>query len=65
MSDWRLLFPPCRYRDDFGETDEDLLQWVYERLNDQDKKKQLGEVIQSSTFKIKHIPYDWGNNDKD
>ncbi|XP_059099524.1 uncharacterized protein LOC131893495 isoform X1 [Tigriopus californicus] len=54
------------YHKDFGKDKDEILKWIYDRITtDDDKKKQLGEVIQSTECKVDYIPYDWGNNRKE
>lgn len=54
------------YHKDFGKDKDEILKWIYDRITtDDEKKKQLGEVIQSTECKVDYIPYDWGNNRKD
>ena len=53
------------YQRDFGKDSDEVLKWIYDRLNDEDKKKGLGEIVQSEAYKIEYIPYDWGNNKKE
>ena len=63
------------YKADFGENKEEVLGWILERLNEKsEKKKQVEEILRrveecrdegQPVFKIKHIKYDWGHNDKD
>eukprot|EP00095_Tigriopus_kingsejongensis_P004820 maker-scaffold769_size100554-snap-gene-0.19 protein:Tk04820 transcript:maker-scaffold769_size100554-snap-gene-0.19-mRNA-1 annotation:"PREDICTED: uncharacterized protein LOC102804375" len=53
------------YHKDFGKDKDEILKWIYDRTTDEDKKKRLGEVIQSTECKVDYIAYDWGHNRKD
>ena len=53
------------YQRDFGKDSDEVLKWIYDRLNEEDKKKGLGEIVQSEAYKIEYIHYDWGNNKKE
>ncbi|XP_059824638.1 uncharacterized protein zgc:152951 isoform X1 [Hypanus sabinus] len=53
------------YKVDFGGTDEKLLQWVFEHLQDSPKKKALKELRDHGIIKIVYLPYNWSTNSKD
>ncbi|XP_051870796.1 uncharacterized protein LOC127569854 [Pristis pectinata] len=53
------------YKIDFGGTDEKLLKWVFEHLQDSPKKKALKELLNHGTIKVGYLPYDWSTNSKD
>ncbi|XP_006819587.1 uncharacterized protein LOC102804375 [Saccoglossus kowalevskii] len=52
------------YKEDFGNTKQELVQWIHEHMNDGDKKKQIRELIADRNYKISYMPYDWGVNSK-
>ncbi|XP_069744841.1 uncharacterized protein [Narcine bancroftii] len=53
------------YKIDFGGTDEKLLKWVLEHLQDSPKKKALKDLLGQGNVKIAYLPYDWSTNSKD
>lgn len=52
------------YHNDFGKSKEEILRWVQSKVAQQDKKDELGKVIESGEFRVKDIHYDWGDNEK-
>lgn len=52
------------YHDDFGRDRDEMIKWIYDHMGNEDKKKMLAELIQSTYFTVKYIPYDWGHNEK-
>ncbi|XP_065062483.1 uncharacterized protein LOC135689250 isoform X2 [Rhopilema esculentum] len=50
------------YKEDFGKTKANILQWVMENMGECEKKKQLAELLESKNFKLNYLPYDWGLN---
>ncbi len=65
-----MLFKWCAQ--DFGDSNDQVLGWIYSHLCDHlDKKHELGEILKrankkkdSKAYKIKYIKYDWGHNAK-
>ncbi len=70
------------YKPDFGDSKEEVLRWIHERLGERSEKRaQLEEILRRAeeargeeeegggsgqpVFKVRHIKYDWGHNDKD
>ncbi|XP_051870440.1 uncharacterized protein LOC127569679 [Pristis pectinata] len=54
-----------RYKIDFGGTDEKLLKWVLEHLQESPKKEALEEILDHGKVKIIYLPFDWSANSKD
>ena len=66
------------YAEDFGSSKIEILKWIYKNMADeanagtnveQSRKVQIGKIVngnavETSGFKLKYIPYDWGNNAK-
>ena len=61
------------YAEDFGSDKTEVLEWIYQNMasdstessrKDQMKKIIGGEDEKSADYKLKYIPYDWGNNAK-
>ncbi|XP_070832553.1 uncharacterized protein [Chaetodon trifascialis] len=50
------------YKDDFGGTDEKLLNWVVEHMSDSPKKTSLQGVLSAGKTKVRFLPYDWSTN---
>ena len=53
------------YREDFGNSDTEVLAWIRDHLGEPEKKEQLATLISKGEFKISYITYDWGNNSKE
>jgi len=53
------------YEVDFGESNEEVLQWVRDHLEEPSKKKQVEELLNKGGFAVSYLPYDWGNNSKE
>lgn len=51
------------YQVDFGNSKEDMLDWIAGHLN-QEKAESLQRVRNTGNLTIKYIHYDWGNNEK-
>jgi len=49
------------YKSDFGQTDEDLLLWVKERMPS-DKAQAIDKAIERDNFIIEYLPFDWSLN---
>ncbi|XP_072118290.1 uncharacterized protein [Mobula birostris] len=54
-----------QYKIDFGGTNEKLLKWVLEHLQDSPKKKALKELLDHGKVKIVYFLFDWSTNSKD
>jgi len=52
------------YKEDFGSNKMEIASFVYKHMGDCEKRTQLNELINSGSFKLSHIPYDWGVNSK-
>ena len=66
------------YSEDFGSDKTEILKWIYKNMAEEEsvekngvrsRKGQLGEILGEnnaavSEYKLKYIPYDWGNNAK-
>ncbi|XP_063603013.1 uncharacterized protein LOC134778987 [Penaeus indicus] len=53
------------YSSDFGDTAEDILNWVHRNVAFPEKKEALQRVIESKKWKVQYIPYEWGTNEND
>lgn len=53
------------YASDFGDTTEDILNWVHRNAAFPEKKEALQRVIESKKWKVQNIPYEWGTNEND
>ena len=65
------------YAEDFGSNKTEILEWIHQNMVEESKsenkelsrKQQLQKIIggnnsESLDYKLKYIPYDWGNNAK-
>merc|ERR1712105_355228 len=65
------------YAEDFGSNKTEILEWIHQNMVEEPKsenkelsrKQQLqkiigGNISESLDYKLKYIPYDWGNNAK-
>ncbi|XP_064626576.1 uncharacterized protein LOC135487119 [Lineus longissimus] len=52
------------YREDFGSSDQEVLQWINDHMSDGDKKNQLAELLAGKKFKISYLNYNWDVNAK-
>ncbi|XP_070194487.1 uncharacterized protein [Littorina saxatilis] len=52
------------YQEDFGGNDEATVLWVFQRLEDGEKKKKLRQLIDKKKYKVKYLKYDWSVNAK-
>ncbi|KAL5016161.1 hypothetical protein ScPMuIL_005750 [Solemya velum] len=50
------------YQDDFGDSKQEVLQWVHHILPDGVKKSNLQELLSTGNFKLSYLTYDWGLN---
>jgi len=50
------------YKEDFGKTKHEIVQWVVDNMGECPKKNQLKELLEGNHFKLSHLPYDWGLN---
>ncbi|KAG9349522.1 hypothetical protein JZ751_027967 [Albula glossodonta] len=53
------------YKGDFGDTDEEMLNWILNHMSDSSKKSSLQTVMKGGSFKVSFMPYDWSSNSKD
>ena len=53
------------YQEDFGKNMKEVLDWIMEHVNVEDKKTALEELITTNQYKVSYTPYDWGHNQKD
>ena len=66
------------YAEDFGSSKTEILNWISKNMADESDTKNSGDLSrrgqidkildqnnsEEGTYKIKYIPYDWGNNAK-
>ncbi|KAK7108643.1 uncharacterized protein [Littorina saxatilis] len=52
------------YQEDFGNNDEQVVQWIRDHMQEGEKKNQLTELINGKKFKVKYLKYDWSVNSK-
>ncbi|XP_014667662.1 PREDICTED: uncharacterized protein LOC106809184 [Priapulus caudatus] len=50
------------YREDFGSTNEEVAQWVYSHMEENEKKVKLGDMLKDKNVKVTFMPYDWSMN---
>ncbi|KAK0398661.1 hypothetical protein QR680_002699 [Steinernema hermaphroditum] len=50
------------YGSDFGEDLEEVLDWIYEKLDDKEKKKLFLQVYSSGKYTVEYLHYDWTIN---
>ncbi|XP_037542059.1 uncharacterized protein zgc:152951 [Nematolebias whitei] len=50
------------YKADFGGTDEKMLKWVLDHMEDSPKKSSLQGVLSAGKTKVSFLPYDWSSN---
>ncbi|XP_045104808.1 uncharacterized protein LOC123500167 isoform X2 [Portunus trituberculatus] len=53
------------YSSDFGETLDEVLQWVLQNVAYPKKKAALQSVVDVKKYKVRYITYDWGSNSLD
>ncbi|XP_068237887.1 uncharacterized protein [Palaemon carinicauda] len=53
------------YASDFGDSTEDILQWVLRNVTFADKKEELENILESKKWKVRYITYDWSSNEKE
>lgn len=53
------------YSSDFGETLDEVLQWVLQNVAHPKKKAALQNVVGVKKYKVRYITYDWGSNSLD
>ncbi|XP_063865444.1 uncharacterized protein LOC135103337 isoform X2 [Scylla paramamosain] len=53
------------YSSDFGESLDEVLQWVLQNAAHPKKKVALQSVINVKKYKVRYITYDWGSNSLD
>ena len=63
------------YAEDFGSSKTEILKWISHNMADESsgadisRKEKITQIInennsEAGAYKIKYIPYDWGNNAK-
>uniref|UniRef100_A0A4W3JU43 Zgc:152951 n=1 Tax=Callorhinchus milii TaxID=7868 RepID=A0A4W3JU43_CALMI len=52
------------YKVDFGGTDRKVAAWVYNHMADGIKKRDMKKLLDSSSYKLSYLPYDWRSNAK-
>uniref|UniRef100_A0A1I8AN30 DUF547 domain-containing protein n=1 Tax=Steinernema glaseri TaxID=37863 RepID=A0A1I8AN30_9BILA len=50
------------YGSDFGEDIEEVLDWIYEKIDDKEKKRLFLQVYTSGKYTIEYLHYDWSIN---
>ncbi|KAG1945411.1 uncharacterized protein zgc:152951 isoform X2 [Pimephales promelas] len=50
------------YKEDFGGTDEKLLNWVFDHMGSSEKKRNLQSLLSEGKVKVSYLPYDWSIN---
>ncbi|XP_058248713.1 uncharacterized protein zgc:152951 [Hemibagrus wyckioides] len=50
------------YKADFGDTDEQLLNWVLNHMRASQKKTSLKTLLSTGNVKVSYMPYDWSTN---
>ncbi|KAK3543772.1 hypothetical protein QTP70_027190, partial [Hemibagrus guttatus] len=50
------------YKADFGDTDEQLLNWVLNHMRASQKKTSLKTLLSTGNVKVSYMPYDWATN---
>ncbi|KAG0714129.1 hypothetical protein GWK47_014715 [Chionoecetes opilio] len=50
------------YSSDFGDTVDDVVQWVLHNVVQPKKKATLQNILDTKKYKVRYIPYDWGSN---
>ncbi|XP_023697160.1 uncharacterized protein [Paramormyrops kingsleyae] len=53
------------YKMDFGDTDEELLNWILNHMRESPKKSSLQTVLAATKYKVSYMPYDWSTNSID
>lgn len=53
------------YSSDFGETLDEVLQWVLHNVAHLKKKTALQSILDVKKYKVRYITYDWGSNSLD
>ena len=53
------------YREDFGDTNRDVLLFIYDHMSETVKRKNLKELLDKNTFKLTYVTYDWKLNSND
>ena len=61
------------YAEDFGANRKEILEWIHHNMAEDNtelsRKQQIGKMVGENDtepidYKLKYIPYDWGNNAK-
>ena len=50
------------YEVDFGDSNEEIVSWVLNYLEEPQKKEQLEKILRKGGFQLSHIDYNWGHN---
>ncbi|XP_077072838.1 uncharacterized protein LOC143723877 isoform X3 [Siphateles boraxobius] len=50
------------YKEDFGGSDEKLLNWVFDHMGASEKKRNLQCLLSEGKVKVSYLPYDWSIN---
>ncbi|GAA6108179.1 uncharacterized protein zgc:152951 isoform X1 [Tachysurus ichikawai] len=50
------------YKADFGDSDEQLLNWVFNHMRASQKKTSLKTLLSAGNVKVSYMPYDWSTN---
>ncbi|XP_048828481.1 uncharacterized protein zgc:152951 isoform X4 [Brienomyrus brachyistius] len=53
------------YKMDFGDTDEELLNWILNHMRESPKKSSLQTVLAATKYKVSYMPYNWSTNSID
>ncbi|XP_076462011.1 uncharacterized protein LOC143294531 [Babylonia areolata] len=52
------------YQQDFGRNDVETVYWVFKHMQNGDKKRQLGQLLDGKKYKVSYMKYDWSVNSK-
>uniref|UniRef100_H2ZAF4 DEP domain-containing protein n=1 Tax=Ciona savignyi TaxID=51511 RepID=H2ZAF4_CIOSA len=52
------------YKEDFGKSPPEVLVWVKEHMSNGLKKQDLTALLESNTYKLDYLTYDWDSNKK-
>ncbi|XP_039600910.1 uncharacterized protein zgc:152951 [Polypterus senegalus] len=53
------------YQADFGDTDEKVLHWIINHMENSAKKEKLKSIVEASSYKIMYLSSDWSSNAMD
>ncbi|XP_035664676.1 uncharacterized protein LOC118408141 [Branchiostoma floridae] len=50
------------YKEDFGASKSQVLQWIYNHMGHGEKRQLLGDLLEEGTCQVTYMKYDWASN---